>query len=83
MSIAKQNKKQKKSKISSPTRALTKKRREMMENNTPRDHKEYEEICKTVKKKVREDIRKHHLDEIREPIVASKSLKRRSEEHTA
>ena len=35
----------------------------------------YVEICKTVKKKVREDIRKHNLDEIRETIEASKSLK--------
>ena len=35
MSISKQTKKQKKPKISSPTRALMKKRREMTENNTP------------------------------------------------
>ena len=76
MSIEKQTKKQKKPKISSPTRALMKKRREMIENNTPRDHIEYVEICKTIKKKVREDIRKHNLDEIRETIEASKSLKK-------
>ena len=37
MSIAKQTKKQKKSKMSSPTRALMKKHREMIENNTPRE----------------------------------------------
>ena len=49
MSIAKQTKKQKKSKIASPTRALMKKRREMIENNTPRDHIEYVAICKTIK----------------------------------
>ena len=77
MSIAKQTKKQKKPKISSPTRALMKKRREMIENNTPRDHIEYVEICNlTIKKKAREDIRKHNLDEIRETIEASKSLKK-------
>ena len=68
MSIAKQTKKQKKPKISSPTRILMKKCREMMENNTPREHIEYVEICKTVKQKVREDIRKHNLDETRETI---------------
>ena len=46
MGIAKQTKKQKKPKMSSPTRALMKKRREMIENNyTPRDHIEYVEIC--------------------------------------
>ena len=38
LSIAKQTKKQKNPKISSPTRALMKKRREMIENKTPRDH---------------------------------------------
>ena len=68
MSIAKQTTKQKKPKISSPTstRARMKKRREMIE---------YMEICKTVKKKAREDTRKQNLDEIRETIEASKSLK--------
>ena len=35
---------------------------------TPRDHIEYVEICKTIKKKAKEDIRKHNLDEIRETI---------------
>ena len=34
------------------------------------------EICKTIKKKVREDIRKHNVHEIRETIEASKSLKK-------
>ena len=56
LSIAKQTKKQKNPKISSPTRALMKKRREMIENKTPRDHIEYVEICKTIKKKAKEDI---------------------------
>ena len=64
MSIAKQTKKQKKPKIPSPTRVLMKKRREMIKNNTPRDHIEYVEICMTIKKKAREDIQKHNLDEI-------------------
>ena len=49
ISIAKQTKKQKKPKISSPTRALVKRHREMIENKTPRDHIEYVEICKTIK----------------------------------
>ena len=47
----------------------------MIENKTPRDHIEYVEICKTIKKKANEDIRKHDLDEIRETIEATKSLK--------
>ena len=82
MSVAKQTKKQKNPKISSPTRALMKKRREMIENETPRDHIEYMEICKTIKKKAKEDIRKHNLDEIRETIEASKSLKKVRRTHS-
>ena len=82
MSIAKQTKKQKKPKMSSPTRALMKERREMIENKTPRDHIEYVEICNTIKKKAREDIRKHNLDEIRETIEATKSLKKVRRTHS-
>ena len=82
LSIAKQTKKQKNPKISSPTRALMKKRREMIENKTPRDHIEYVEICKTINKKAKEDIRKHNLDEIRETIEASKSLKKVRRTHS-
>ena len=51
LSIAKQTKKQINPKISSPKRALMKKRREIIENKTPRDHIEYVEICKTIKRK--------------------------------
>ena len=53
-----------------------------MENKTPRDHIEYVEICKTVKKKAREDIRKRNLDEIRETVDASKSLKKVRRTHS-
>ena len=54
----------------------------MIENKTPRDHIEYVEICKTIKKKAKEDIRKHNLDEIRETIKASKSLKKVRRTHS-
>ena len=50
ISLAKQTKKKKKPKIPSPTRTLMKKRREMIENKTPRDYIEYAEICKTITK---------------------------------
>ena len=69
-------KKQKKPKMSSPTRALMQKLREITDNNTSRRYIEYVEICKTIKKKAREDIRKHNLYEIRETIEAYKSLKK-------
>ena len=53
-----------------------KKRRETVENKTPRDHIQYVDICKTITNKAREDIRKHNPDEIRETIEGSKSLKK-------
>ena len=81
-SIATQTKKQKNTKIPSPTRALMKKPREIIENKTTRDHIEYVEICKTMKKKARRDIRKHNLEEIREIIEASKSLKKVRRTHS-
>ena len=59
-----------------------KKRREMIENKIPRDHVQYVEICKTIEKKAREDIRKHNLDEIRETIEANKSLKKVRRTHS-
>ncbi len=58
------------------------KRRYMIENNTPRDHIEYVEICKTIKTKAKEDIRKNNLGEIRETIEASKSLKKVRRTHS-
>ena len=82
MSITKQTMKQKKPNISSPPRALMKKRCEMIENKTPRDHIQYVEVCKTVKKNASEYIRKHNLDEIRETIEATKSLKKVRRTHS-
>ena len=35
-----------------------------------------QEICKTIKKKARENIRKYNHEIIRETIMASKSLKK-------
>ena len=40
------------------------------------------EICKTIQKKAKEDIRKHNLDVIRETIEASKSLNKVRRTHS-
>ena len=52
------------------------KRREMVENGDDKQRIEYAEICKTIKKKAREDIRKYNQEIIRETIVASKNLRK-------
>ena len=49
------------------------KRREMVKN-TARECIEYTEICKTLKKKAKEEIRKHNQYTIRKTIETSKSL---------
>ena len=43
-----------------------KKRGEMIENNTPRDHMEYVEICKTIKKNRMITLLDKHGKEIQE-----------------
>ena len=74
--VAKAINKPQKSRISSPTWALITKRREMAENGDNKQRIEYAEICKTIKKKAREDIRKYNQDIIQEVIMATKSLKK-------
>ena len=48
----------------------------MAGNNDNKQRIDYAEICKTINKKVREDIRKYNHEIIRETIMASKSLKK-------
>ena len=74
--VAKAINKSHKSRISSPTRALMTKRREMAGNADNKQRIEYTEICKTIKNITREDIWKYNQEIIREPIMASKSLKK-------
>ena len=63
------------SRISSPTRTVMTKRK--IVGNGDGDGKqrlEYAEICKIIKKKEREDIRKYNQEIIRETIMTPKSL---------
>ena len=47
----------------------------MKRNGTPTDNIEYSEICKAIRRKMKEDIRKHDEKQIIEAIGNSKSLK--------
>ena len=47
----------------------------MKKNGTPTDNIEYSEICKAIRRKMKEDIRKHDEKQIIEAIENSKSLK--------
>ena len=72
--VAKEINKTRKSRISSSTRALMKKRRKIVGIGDNKQRIEYAEICKTITKKATEDIRKYNHEIIRETIIASKSL---------
>ena len=47
-----------------------------MENGEDKQRIEYAEICKTTKKKAKEDTRKYNQEITRETIIASKNLKK-------
>ena len=83
MRIDNQTKKPKKTKMSSLTRALMKKHTEMIENMTARDHIEYVDICKTIKKIAKGRYPEAQIrDEMRETSETSKSLKKVRRTHS-
>ena len=51
------------------------KRREIKEKGDDKRRIEYAEICKTIKKRAREDIKKYNHEIIHEMIMSSKSLR--------
>ena len=50
-----------------------------MRNGTPTNNIEYSEICKAIRQKMKEDIRKHDGKQIIDIIEDSKSLKQASQ----
>ena len=70
-----------KSKLSGGTKGLIKKRRSLKkaiqdERNKIRNNIEYVELDKTVKKKIREDIRKHNMNLVEKAIRSGGSIKK-------
>ena len=66
-SLAGRQRKSKRQKLSPETKLLMKKRREMKQNGNL-NYIEYREVCKTVRKKIREDCRQFQIKEIIEWI---------------
>ena len=75
ISIARRYKSKKPDKLSIGTKQLRERRRQMKRNGTPMDNIEYSEICKAIKQKMKENIRKYDEKQIIEAIENSKSLK--------
>ena len=68
--------KKKESKISEETKLLMKKRREMKEEENCIKRIEYTELNKTVRKKIRDDVRRYNENLVRNTIEENKSLKK-------
>jgi len=64
------------SKISDSTKRLMEKRRKMKRDGIGIQNVEYTETCKTIRKKMREDIRKYNTLKIHETIESNSSLKK-------
>ena len=76
ISIGGRYKGEKPDKLSTGTKQLREKRRQMKRNGTSTDNIEYSEICKAIRRKMKEDIRKHDEKQIIKPYREhSKSLK--------
>jgi len=64
-------------KLKPKTKELLKKRREMAgKDQSAREKIEYSELCKTIRKTMREDIREHNTMRIKEAIESGKGLQR-------
>ncbi|MEE4247402.1 MAG: reverse transcriptase domain-containing protein [Kangiellaceae bacterium] len=64
-------------KLKSNTKKLLKKRREMTgKDQNAREKIEYIELCKTIRKKMREDIREYNTMRVKEAIENGKGLKK-------
>ena len=68
-------KSRRKEKLKPETKALLKKRREMKKETT-RENIEYTELCKTIRKKMRQDLREFRTKEIEHALETGKGLKK-------
>jgi len=75
ISIAGRHKATKPDKLSEDTKQLMAKRRELKRKGTTRENIEYSETCKLIRRKLKEDIRKHDEKQIVETIENNRSLK--------
>ena len=77
LEIAGKDARSRKEKIKPKTKELLKKRREMADKDqTARENIKYSELCKTIRKKMREDIREHNTMRVKEVIESGKGLKK-------
>ena len=76
LDTAGRHREQKNEKLKSKTKHMLKRRREMIERGIPRTNIEYAEICKTVRKLLRDDIREYNTMRVKEAVETGKGLKK-------
>ncbi len=74
--IAGTSKKQKNNKLQESTLNLMKKRRNMKQTGTARNNIEYAELCKTIRKKTRDDLRQYNTNLVPVAVKNDKGLKK-------
>src|SRR5271156_1876613 len=74
-SIAKGKKCAKVNKISQATKAMLKKRREMKQSATKYGNIKYTELCNTVRKKMRKEIRNYNMQVVQKVLTENRGLK--------
>ena len=62
-------------KISESTKDMLRKRREMKQDATQYSKIEYTELCKTVRKQMREEIRRHNVHLVQQALMQNRGLK--------
>ena len=76
LDTAGRHREQKNEKLKSRTKHLLKRRREIIEKGIPCTNTEYGEICKTVRKLLRDDIGEYNTMIVKEAVETAKSLKK-------
>ena len=79
ISIAGSYESKKPDKLSTGPKQLREKRRQMKRNGTPTDNSGYAAICKAIRRKMKEDFRKHDEKQMIEALENSKSPKQASQ----
>ena len=76
LDTAGRHREQKNEKLKSKTKSMLKRREEMIGRGIPRTNIEYVEICKTVRKLLRDDIREYNTMRVKEAVETGKGLKK-------
>ena len=82
LATAGRHREQKNEKLKSKTKTLLKRRREMIDKGTPRTSIEYAEICKTIRKLVRDDIREYNTIRVKKAVETGKGPEESHQQRT-